>query len=87
VGAQEYLLVASQGVTGFLAAAGFAPDSGQFTAQLAGVGAIVGFALVIGWVMMAAANFVVRVGGGAGRVTNPRIGAGAGDEKRASNVE
>jgi Amt family ammonium transporter len=70
VGAQEYLLVAGQGVTGFLAAAGFAPDSGQLTAQLASVGAIAGFALVIGWVMMAAANLVVGVWGSAGRRTN-----------------
>lgn len=50
IGAKEYLLSAGQGVTGLAPASGLMADPGQFTAQLAGVGAIVGFVLVVGGV-------------------------------------
>jgi Amt family ammonium transporter len=60
IGAQEYLLVKGQGVTGLVTAAGYAADSGQLTAQLAGVGAIVFFALVVGGGVMLVTRLVVR---------------------------
>ena len=59
VGAQEYLLVAGQGVTGLLAAPGYASDSGQLTAQLAGVGAIMFWTLVVGGAVMAITHLAV----------------------------
>jgi Amt family ammonium transporter len=59
VGAQEYLLVAGQGVTGLLPASGYAPDSGQLTAQLAGVGAIMFWTLVVGGAVMVTTHLAV----------------------------
>ena len=67
VGAQEYLLVKGQGVTGLVTAPGFAADPGQFTAQLAGAGVIILFTLVVGGVVVAATHLVVQVWHGAGR--------------------
>ena len=60
IGAKEYLLVNGQGVTGLVAASGFASDPGQITAQLVGVGAIVAFALVVGGVVMATTHLATR---------------------------
>jgi len=59
VGAEEYLLVAGQGVTGLLPASGYAADSGQFTAQLAGVGAIMLWTIVAGGLVMVITHLVV----------------------------
>jgi ammonia channel protein AmtB len=59
VGAQEYLLVRGQGVTGLLPGAGFAADSGQLTAQLAGLGAMVFFTLIVGGTVMVLTHFAV----------------------------
>ncbi len=59
VGANEYLLVAGQGVTGLLAAPGYISDSGQLTAQLAGVGAILFWTIVVGGAVMVITHFVV----------------------------
>lgn len=67
VGAQEYLLVKGQGVTGLVTAPGFAADPGQFTAQLAGAGVIILFTLVVGGVAVAATHVVVQAWHGAGR--------------------
>lgn len=60
VGVKEYLLVKGQGVTGLLTAPGFTADPGQFTAQLAGIGAIAVFALVVGGATMAAAHLLAH---------------------------
>ena len=59
VGAKEYLLVAGQGVTGLLAASGYTSDSGQLTAQLAGVGAIMFWTLVVGGAVMVITHLAV----------------------------
>jgi Amt family ammonium transporter len=59
VGTNEYLLVAGQGVTGLLAAPGYTSDSGQLTAQLAGVGAILFWTIVVGGAVMVITHFVV----------------------------
>ena len=59
VGATEYLLVAGQGVTGLLAASGYTSDSGQLTAQLAGVGAIMFWTLVVGGAVMVITHLAV----------------------------
>jgi ammonium transporter, Amt family len=67
VGAQEYLLVKGQGVTGFVTAPGFAVDPGQLTAQLAGAGVIILFTIVVGGVVVAATHMVVQAWHGAGR--------------------
>jgi len=63
IGAQEYLLVAGQGVTGLVTAAGFTADSGQLTAQLVGMGAIAAFALIAGGVTMTIAHLIARAWG------------------------
>jgi Amt family ammonium transporter len=60
VGDKEYLLTAGQGVTGLASASGYAADSGQLTAQLAGVGAILVFTLVVGGVVMLVTHLVVQ---------------------------
>ena len=60
IGSQEYLLTAGQGVTGLMSASGYATDSGQITAQLAGAGAIALFALLVGGVVMLAAHLIAR---------------------------
>jgi Amt family ammonium transporter len=60
IGAKEYLLVNGQGVTGLVAASGFASDSGQITAQLVGIGAIMAFALVVGGAVMATMHLASR---------------------------
>lgn len=67
VGAQEYLLVKGQGVTGLVTAPGLAADPGQFTAQLAGAGVIILFTLVVGGVVVAATHLVVQAWHGGGR--------------------
>lgn len=67
VGAQEYLLVKGQGVTGLVTAPGFAADPGQFTAQLAGAGVIILFTIVVGGVVVAATHLVVLAWHGAGQ--------------------
>ena len=67
VGAQEYLLVKGQGVTGLVTAPGFAADPGQFTAQLAGASVIILFTVVVGGVVVAATHLVVQAWHGAGR--------------------
>ena len=59
VGVKEYLLVAGQGVTGLLAASGYMSDSGQLTAQLAGVGAIMFWTIVAGGAVMVITHFAV----------------------------
>jgi Amt family ammonium transporter len=59
VGAKEYLLVAGQGVTGWLAASGYTSDSGQLTAQLAGVGAIMFWTIIVGGAVMVITHFAV----------------------------
>lgn len=74
VGAQEYLLIKGQGVTGLVTAPGFAADSGQFTAQLAGAGVIILFSLVVGGVVVAATHLVVQAWHGAGRKQATRDG-------------
>lgn len=61
VGAGEYLLIKGQGVTGQLPADTFVADSGQLTAQLAGVGAIIVFTLVVGGAAMVATHLLVRL--------------------------
>jgi Amt family ammonium transporter len=60
VGAKEYLLVAGQGVTGLAAASGFTADSGQITAQLAGVGAIVLLTLIVGGIVIGVMRLLVH---------------------------
>jgi Amt family ammonium transporter len=48
VGAEAYLGVTGQGVTGFFPASGFAPDwPGQINAQLVGLAAIAGLTVVL----------------------------------------
>ena len=48
IGAETYLSVTGQGVTGFFPAPGFAPDwPGQFNAQLVGLAAIAGLTVVL----------------------------------------
>ena len=59
VGAEEYLLVAGQGVTGLLPASGFSADSGQLTAQLAGAGAIMLWTIIAGGAVMVITHLVV----------------------------
>ena len=61
VGAKEYLAVTGQGVTGRMAAPELVADPGQLTAQLAGVGAIMVFAFLVGGGVLLAAHLAVRV--------------------------
>ena len=60
IGAKEYLLVAGQGVTGLATASGFTADSGQITAQLAGVGAIVLLTLIVGGIVIVVMRLLTR---------------------------
>jgi Amt family ammonium transporter len=59
VGAEEYLLVAGQGVTGLLPASGFSADSGQLTAQLAGAGALMLWTIFAGGLVMVITHLAV----------------------------
>jgi len=61
VGLEEYRTVAGQGVTGFFPAGGFVGDGpGQLIAQLAGIGAIGGLALLVSWVLFLGLNVPYR---------------------------
>jgi len=53
VGAESYLGVEGQGVSGLLVAPGFAADwPGQFYAQLVGIAAILAWSFVLSWLLM-----------------------------------
>jgi Amt family ammonium transporter len=55
IGAEEYLGIAGQGVSGYLVTAGFQPDLlNQLYAQLTGIAAIAIFAFVLAWVFFRA---------------------------------
>jgi len=61
VGLEEYRTVVGQGVTGFFPAGGFVGDGpGQLIAQLAGIGAIGGLALLVSWVLFLGLNVPYR---------------------------
>jgi Amt family ammonium transporter len=63
IGPSEYRTVLGQGVTGFIPAAGYIGDGrGQMLAQLAGVGAIVLLAVLVGWVVSLALSLPCRQG-------------------------
>jgi hypothetical protein len=54
VGAESYLGVAGQGVTGLLAAAGYQPDwPGQMEAQIVGLAALALFGFFVSWLLLA----------------------------------
>ena len=67
VGASSYLTIASQGVTGLIAAAGFNPDPSQFNAQLLGGGVILAVGILGGGLVFLSARLLIRVGTGLGR--------------------
>jgi ammonia channel protein AmtB len=74
IGPIEYHTVLGQGVTGFIPAAGMIGDGrGQMLAQLAGLGAIALFALLVGWLISLALSIPYRrqdihaAGAGGGR--------------------
>jgi len=74
IGAKEYLAVTGQGVTGRMAASGLVADPGQLTAQLAGVGAIMVFAFLVGGGVMLMAHLAVHAWHRAGqRMTASRV--------------
>jgi Amt family ammonium transporter len=59
VGVEEYLKVASQGVTGLVLAAGYQPaGAAQLYAQLAGLGALLVAALLLPWLMLRACLWI-----------------------------
>ena len=65
VGAETYLGVAGQGVTGLLPAAGFAADSSQFGAQALGAAVILTLGLLGGGLLCGGARLLIRNWGAA----------------------
>jgi len=61
IGAEEYLGIAGQGVSGYLVAAGFQPDlPSQLFAQLTGIGTIFIVAFALAWAFFKALSLAVK---------------------------
>ncbi len=66
IGAEEYLGIAGQGVSGYLVASGFQLDwPNQLYAQLAGIAAITIFAFALAWASFKALDLIVKAWTGA----------------------
>jgi Amt family ammonium transporter len=63
VGAESYLGIARQGISGFLVGPGFqSPGSGQLYAQLTGIAALLVAAFVLPWIIFQGAVWIRRLG-------------------------